>query len=144
MFVDGSFPGYPGPLDPRRGIKNVTYPILPMVPVGVAASWQAPPMSGPGAEQPVDPAAFNPLGGLQAHGVPVGFGPGGRPVLQAGMATGLQMPPNLAGMPSMPTPPPGMFGGGAGAGGLLQPTAAVSPFDPSNQVRRLQVQQSPN
>lgn len=71
----------------------------------------------PAGFEPAGPAT--PLSGLAAHGVPVGYGPHGSPVLLAGQSQGLQLPPNLPGMPRMPGPPRGMFSGGLDRGGLF-------------------------
>lgn len=177
MFPDGTFPGYPGPIDPKRGIRNVAYPALPRLPgrpaypanPGLAggpgapdwaalalaqgalglpmAAAQAQPQAALGlptdAEQgpAADPAAANPLAGLQAYGVPVGVSPTGQPMVRAGMANGFQVPPELPGMPPIPGPPAGLFDGGMGGGGLFQPVPTVAPFDHGNRVWQLQAQQ---
>lgn len=83
-----------------------------------------------------------PLSGLAAYGVPVGYTPSGTPMVRAGQANqALQLPPDLPGMPRMPGPHPGLFGGGIENGGLFRPATPVVPFDFSNQVQRLQEQE---
>lgn len=146
MFRDGSFPGYPGPVDPKRGLGGVAYPAMPSMPIrphypvtpgGQPSSF---PMHGTPANPMGMPVAAGPLAGLQAYGVPVGYTPAGWPMLQTAMANaaGFQLPPNVPGMPQIPGPPEGLFNGGMGAGALFQPVAPVTPFDQGDQVRQLQ------
>lgn len=137
------FPGWPGPINPRGpGVGGVAYPAYPALPArptgpvhpGAQFAGGAPPTGG----GPVN----TPLSGLQAHGVPVGYTPGGQPMVMAGMANqGVGLPPTITGMPQMPGLPAGMLGGAMGEGGLFQPIAPVAAFDPTNQVQQLQAQQ---
>lgn len=119
------------------------FPVYPTMPGRPGA-----PVANPGSMAGFAGEGWQPQGqggslaGLQAHGVPVGYTPGGRPMVRAGMAQdqGFNLPPNLPGMPHMPGPPSGMFDGGVGGGGLFRPMAAVAPFDSGNQVRHLKQQ----
>jgi hypothetical protein len=116
------FPGYPGPLDARTGLAPVTLPVVPLHPGGQ-------PVGGP-----------SPLSGLAARGVPVGQTPAGQCLLCTNTDGGasFMLPPEIPGMPGMPTPPNGMLYGGPQGGGLFQPMAPVAPFDMGNQVRQYQ------
>ncbi len=136
------------------------FPAYPSLPGSAGASpppgFPATPWSNPGAMQaygpgpgptqaygpgPAMPATEGtPLSGLAAHGVPVGYSPSGTPMLMAGQAGQLQMPPDIAGMPKMPGPPEGWLSGDVAGGGLFRPTSGVAPFDPSNLVRQYQQQ----
>lgn len=115
-------PGWPGPAmaGNRANIPNVALPAMPVVP-GLPSN-----PSAPGGATAAAPAS--PLAGLAAYGVPIGQNANGQPVIRAGGAGQMMMPPEIPGMPTMPTPPPGFLGGGMQGGGLFQPMAPVAPF----------------
>ncbi|HEY3365062.1 MAG TPA: hypothetical protein VGK74_08425 [Symbiobacteriaceae bacterium] len=67
--------------------------------------------SYPGGGPPAAGGAPSPLSRMAAYGVPISFTAGGRPVIRGGMnGNGIGMPPEIAGMPKMPLPPPGFPG----------------------------------
>lgn len=100
------------------------FPHMPMLPVHPG---------GPAA------AAVSPLSGLSAYGVPIAQTPTGQMFIQAGGGAegAFQLPPDLPGMPPMPSPPDELLTGGPCGGGLFRPVPPVSPFDPANQVRQM-------
>jgi hypothetical protein len=123
----GGFPGWPGPAysGTRARIPQVALPAMPAFP------------SVPGQPNGQQAGTQSPLQGLAAYGVPVGQTAAGQRVLTAGGMDLTQfMPPEIAGMPRMPTPPDWMSGGTSPGGGLFRPIAGVEPFDPSNRVRQ--------
>lgn len=115
-------PGWPGSLSYGGGSGGASMPALPALPHHPG---------GPAA------AASSPLEGLAAYGVPISIGPGGHPVIRAGAGgtPGIGMPPEIPGMPRIPTPPPG-FLGGPESPGLFRYVPPVYPFNPSNQTQQ--------
>jgi hypothetical protein len=112
------FPGWPGPAfhGGRSAIGHVALPTMPTYPT----------VSGQGA----------------LPSVPIGRTPGGNGFLGAGPgAAQFGMPPQISGMPGMPSPP-NFFTGGSNNGGLNQPTPGIRPFDFGNQVHQLRQQDS--
>ncbi|MGE5673950.1 MAG: hypothetical protein ACM3XM_08675 [Mycobacterium leprae] len=82
---------------------------------------------------PPPQAADHPLLRMAAYGVPLVQGPDGRVALKAGMSgTGLSAPPNVAGMPQIPPPPPGMLEGPGSD--LFHPIPPVAPFNPNRLI----------
>lgn len=120
------FPGWPGPVyfGGQTHIGGVSMPMLPAHPAGEVAG------------------AVSPLTGLAAYGVPVAQTPTGRAFIQAGGAAGesggIQLPPEIPGMPPMPGPPGELVMGGPHGGGLFQAVPPVMPFDPGRQVPQQQ------
>lgn len=107
------------------------FPALPLPPMAPA---------GQGGAQTAASPAPSPWEALARAGVPLTVTPGGRPVLKTGAASEpghLMRPPEIEGMPQMPSPP------GWLTGGLFQPLEPVAPFDLGNQVRRLHTQGAP-
>jgi hypothetical protein len=119
------FPGWPGPAfhGGRSKIGHVALPTMPTYPT-LSMPQQA---GGAGV-------------GLGAPPLPIGLTPGGNGFL-GGVPGAAQfgMPPQISGMPSMPSPP-NFFTGGSNNGALYQPTHGVQPFDFGNQVQQLRQQ----
>ena len=123
----GWFPGWPGPIfaGGRPRIPTVTLPVMPHLPMHPG---------GPAA------AAASPLSGLAAYGIPIAQTAGGRFCLQAPPTEegpAVMLPPELPGMPGMPTPPDELMTGGPVGGGLFRAIAPVAPFSPGNQVGQI-------
>lgn len=86
----------------------------------------------------------SPWEALARRGVPISCTPDGRPILKSGGGPGdFMLPPEIPGMPQMPSPPGWFTGGGSPGGGLFQPLEPVAPFDLNSQVRRMHLQGPP-
>lgn len=123
----GWFPGWPGPVfaGGRTRIPTVSIPAMPHMPMHPG---------GPAA------AAASPLSGLAAFGIPITQTPGGMLCLQAPPTEegpAVILPPELPGMPGMPTPPDELMNGGPVGGGLFRAVTPVAPFNPGSQVGQL-------
>lgn len=122
MFPFSNLPGYPGPamVGHRVAIAPVVPPVIGGPPRGPAPAG-LPNSGGP-----------NHTSGLPAHLLRLMESARAGRLVPPAMDGGGFRPPDIAGMPKMPPPPPG-FMAPAPASGLLQPLQPVQPFDHANQ-----------
>lgn len=136
MTYWGPMPGWPGPAfaGHRSQIAPVSLPMMPGQP-GAAAQGSPQAAAAPGLFE-----------GLARAGVPIMLTPDGRPVLKTGGGNGQAgnfLPPQIAGMPSMPSPPGWMSDGHPAGGGLFKPIEPVAAFDPSSHIRQMHMGRAP-